>query len=538
MFPIDAGNRILTIRKGDHMRSGKRKKMRKISAEFEDILQSRMKKRQEITELIGATEILIEKAGEQGIDISEPKDLLEKSQTLLKNAQEAQDFDNSKNFAEEANKKITELKNQFDQIKAQIEAAIKMKSDMEKKGIIVHEEQDFIPQIKEVFQKNNYELASKLISKNNEELKGLEQRFDKFETLLSTTNALFSEAKKSNIIITSAEDSFGEIGHLKDNGEYFRAAALMERIIDRANSIKRDHGEASELIVKANSIIMDIKDYELDITEPREMLGSASSAFEQGDYVASISYANKCISSLEKTRDAYITEMQDLADEKITELENELSSVKKMGADTREPGIIFKQVKAALKDNDFKGVFKRIDICRKSIDKALEAYQVSLEKKLDVFISYVEEDVRVALEITLHLEKAGYNCWTYTTDSLPGKSYLIQTKEAVERAKVFLVVISPNSIFSRQVRSEVIRAHESNKEFIPVLHNLSHLEFQDLQPEWREAIGSATSIQIPSSGVEDIISRLVTGIKALNINPTREPIPKRIDRIVKAIEAL
>lgn len=79
----------------------------------------------------------------------------------------------------------------------------------------------------------------------------------------------------------------------------------------------------------------------------------------------------------------------------------------------------------------------------------------------DVFISHVEEDTDIALEIAIGLEEAGYTTWSYKVDSIPGPSYLVQTGEAIEASKVVTVVISPHSLSSRQVTSEVIRTHET-----------------------------------------------------------------------------
>ncbi|MFC1914714.1 toll/interleukin-1 receptor domain-containing protein, partial [Chloroflexota bacterium] len=125
----------------------------------------------------------------------------------------------------------------------------------------------------------------------------------------------------------------------------------------------------------------------------------------------------------------------------------------------------------------------------------------------DVFISHVEEDAHFALEIALGLEGAGYITWSYEIDSLPGPSYLIQTGKAVEESKAVVVVISPDSMSSHQVTKEVVRAHESGKRFIPMLRGITHIEFQNRQPEWREAIGSATSISIPKDGAASVIPR-------------------------------
>jgi hypothetical protein len=156
----------------------------------------------------------------------------------------------------------------------------------------------------------------------------------------------------------------------------------------------------------------------------------------------------------------------------------------------------------------------------------------------DVFIAHVEEDADVALEIALGLEEAGYSTWCYEVDSIPGPSYLLQTGQAVERAKAVVIVISPHSLGSRQVTKEVVRAHESGKEFIPVLRGITHIEFQHRQPEWREAVGAAASIGIPLEGITSIISRIVSGLKALDIQPALKTEPARIVQIGKALGEL
>lgn len=152
-----------------------------------------------------------------------------------------------------------------------------------------------------------------------------------------------------------------------------------------------------------------------------------------------------------------------------------------------------------------------------------------------VFIAHVEEDAEVALEIALGLEEAGYATWCYEVDSIPGPSYLIQTGQAVEQAKALVLVISPHSLGSRQVTKEVIRAHETGKEFIPVLRDVTHVEFQNRQPEWREALGAASSIRVPGEGVADIIPRIISGLKASGIIPGSKPEAAHIAQIRKTL---
>ena len=149
----------------------------------------------------------------------------------------------------------------------------------------------------------------------------------------------------------------------------------------------------------------------------------------------------------------------------------------------------------------------------------------------DIFISHVEADAQIALETALGLEEAGYTTWCYQIDSVPGLSYLIQTGQAIEQAKAVLLVISSSSLASHQITREVVRAHESGKHFLPLLRDVTHIEFTQRQPEWREAMGAATSMRIPSEGIVGIIPRVIAGLKALGIYPKQKPDKARIGLI-------
>lgn len=141
-----------------------------------------------------------------------------------------------------------------------------------------------------------------------------------------------------------------------------------------------------------------------------------------------------------------------------------------------------------------------------------------------IFISHVEEDESIALEIAHGLEAAGYSTWYYERDSLPGVSYLDQIDEAIEHCQAVVVIISLASLSSWQVDKEVERAHESGKHFVPVLSGVKHIEFQTRKRGWRMAMGANTSISVPADGASSIVPRIVGGLRRLVIN-SEEPVP-------------
>ena len=156
----------------------------------------------------------------------------------------------------------------------------------------------------------------------------------------------------------------------------------------------------------------------------------------------------------------------------------------------------------------------------------------------DVFISHVSEDSAVALEIAHELERAGYSTWCYELDAMTGPSYLLQTGQAIERCRVCLVVITPNALGSRQMTCEIERAHEEGTHLVPVLQGLAHEEFQKRQPDWREAIGTATSVRVGRGGVGGVIDRLVVGLAALGVPRSDVPAPERLGVIRAAMADL
>ena len=137
----------------------------------------------------------------------------------------------------------------------------------------------------------------------------------------------------------------------------------------------------------------------------------------------------------------------------------------------------------------------------------------------DVFISHVEEDASIALEIARGLEAVGYTTWYYERDSVVGPLYLLQIGQAIEQSRAVVLIISPDSLASNQVTSEVVRAHESGKPFLPVLRDITHPQFQQRQPVWRQAVGASVAINLPPEGVTVILPRLIDGLRALGIRP-------------------
>lgn len=115
--------------------------------------------------------------------------------------------------------------------------------------------------------------------------------------------------------------------------------------------------------------------------------------------------------------------------------------------------------------------------CLSCSDKQIEQldckdqYMLSRVKKdemPDVFISYSSKDQHVADLIVDQLSGMGISSWIATKNIKEG-SYAKQIVQGIKNSKVFLVLISNNSICSEQVKNEIDRAFNRLKEGIKII---------------------------------------------------------------------
>lgn len=90
------------------------------------------------------------------------------------------------------------------------------------------------------------------------------------------------------------------------------------------------------------------------------------------------------------------------------------------------------------------------------------------KKKPDVFISYSSKDQEIADKIAEQLKLSGLQPWIATQNIKEG-SYAKQIMQAIRDTKVFLVVISKNSIHSEQVKNEIDRAFNRIKDGLIIM---------------------------------------------------------------------
>lgn len=109
----------------------------------------------------------------------------------------------------------------------------------------------------------------------------------------------------------------------------------------------------------------------------------------------------------------------------------------------------------------------------------------------DVFISYSSNDKPTADAACAALEGAGIRCWMAPRDILPGRDYAESIINAIEAARVFVLILSRSANASPQIKREVERAVSKGLPIIPVriedVMPSRTLEYFISSPHWLDA---------------------------------------------------
>jgi len=128
----------------------------------------------------------------------------------------------------------------------------------------------------------------------------------------------------------------------------------------------------------------------------------------------------------------------------------------------------------------------------------------------DVFISHSVKDKTIADAVCAALESEGVRCWIAPRDVMPGMEWGRSIIEAIEQARIMILVFTANSNASSQIRREVERA---------VNHDVAILPFrvENILPDksLEYFIGNVHWLDALTPPIEKHIERLVGTVKVL-----------------------
>jgi TPR repeat protein len=127
------------------------------------------------------------------------------------------------------------------------------------------------------------------------------------------------------------------------------------------------------------------------------------------------------------------------------------------------------------------------------------------------FFSYSRADSVFALRLAEDLKVAGANVWIDQIDIQPGQEWDSAIEAAVTQAPQMLLILSPASVKSRNVRNEISFALEENKTILPVLyqdcivplqlHRIQHIDFRADYRSGLNTLLSSLGVESPSAAI-------------------------------------
>lgn len=91
------------------------------------------------------------------------------------------------------------------------------------------------------------------------------------------------------------------------------------------------------------------------------------------------------------------------------------------------------------------------------------------EKQRKTFLSYSRENKDFALKLAKELKAEGFHVWLDTLDIPTGSRWDSEVEKALEECEIFMIIMTPASIASENVRDEIGYAIDAGKRFLPVM---------------------------------------------------------------------
>jgi len=94
---------------------------------------------------------------------------------------------------------------------------------------------------------------------------------------------------------------------------------------------------------------------------------------------------------------------------------------------------------------------------------------MSPEKQRDTFLSYSRINKDFALQLARELKSAGFSVWIDQLDIPTGARWDDELEKALDECEIFMVILTPASIASDNVKDEIGYAIDTDKRILPIL---------------------------------------------------------------------
>ena len=150
-----------------------------------------------------------------------------------------------------------------------------------------------------------------------------------------------------------------------------------------------------------------------------------------------------------------------------------------------------------------------------------------------VFTSYSRRDTELVDQIVQDMNEAGLSVWIDREAIQAGNTWRVQIVKAIDTCEAFVLMLSPNSAASDNVRREIDLASESDRIIFAVM-----LEPVKLPAEIRYQLAGLQFIDVKMLGLEESVRRLIETLKAhiKTIEPEEESATREVELVIQGVD--
>jgi hypothetical protein len=150
-----------------------------------------------------------------------------------------------------------------------------------------------------------------------------------------------------------------------------------------------------------------------------------------------------------------------------------------------------------------------------------------------VFTSYSRRDTEIVDTIVAKMAQAGISVWIDREAIKAGNTWRVQIVQAIDTCNAFVLILSPNSAASDNVRKEIDLSQDSGRTIFAVM-----LEPVKLPAEIRYQLAGLQFIDIQMLGFDKAVNQLIETVKdhLAKFGPVEEPETRQAELVIQGID--
>ena len=150
-----------------------------------------------------------------------------------------------------------------------------------------------------------------------------------------------------------------------------------------------------------------------------------------------------------------------------------------------------------------------------------------------IFTSYSRRDTETVDTIVGKMTQAGIHVWLDRADIKAGNTWRVQIVQAIDTCAAFVLMLSPNSAASDNVRREIDLTQDSGRTIFAV-----KLEPVKLPAEIRYQLAGLQFIDVKMVGFDKAVSQLIETLKEhiAKLEPVEEPETRQAELVIQGID--